>query len=367
MAKSRHRNKKQIRQKPIKWKCDEEFFTVPANPRPVVEFPRPETNSKMEFTLVLDYAESNPQSSVPRSQFGGHSVYDVRYILSIPGVNTFRDTVDFDNIIEYGNSLLQLPIGEHLLCKANDQYGEIDIQYLGNKFGIMSQIRLRLECGSFEEAERIAHERVSPTLSYWSFLYDISIEISNYYILEENTGTRKYSVGLVGRLKPFDNDLGFDLQPDYLRILAAYREAMNASSPFYQALSFCKVIEGIKNSRIIVKRSENKKLKLPSPKETDIWNSDEVIPNDLSLIIGETIEIFENDTAKIAFTKYLGKAFMEVKTELFESIRNPVAHLADFTKVLDADRYDDINACSRAIPVLKYMTRKMLENDLSKT
>ena len=55
-----------------------------------------------------------------------------------------------------------------------------------------------------------------------------------------------------------------------------------------------------------------------------------------------------------------------MRDDLKETIRNAVAHLGDFESVLDADRYDNVVTCARAIPVLKYMSRKMLENDFAK-
>lgn len=366
MPKSKHRVKKQNKPKPIKWKSDEGLFQVPANPRPTVEFPRPETNSKMEFTLVPGFPPNHPQSKTPRSQFGGRSAYDVRYILSIPGVDVFKNSVDFGKFTNSGDSLLQLPIGEHLVIKFKDETLETEIQFLGNNKGILSQIRLRVECDSFEIAERFAHERVSIILSYWSFIYDVAIEISSYLIIEEKTGTQKYQVGLIGKVKPFNNELLFTVSDEYRRVLAAYREAMNSSNLFYQALSFYKVIEGTKNLRIKEKRKTQS-----FPKGTEFWEQNEKFPDDINLlpiekILDKEFGNQENEITKKAFTKYLGMDFKDVRDDLTNLIRNAVAHLGDFEKVLDADRFDDVVTCSRAIPVLKFIARKMLENDFDK-
>jgi hypothetical protein len=40
------------------------MFYVPANPRPTVEFPRPEPSSKIEFTLFPGFPADNPLSKV---------------------------------------------------------------------------------------------------------------------------------------------------------------------------------------------------------------------------------------------------------------------------------------------------------------
>lgn len=355
MPKCKHRSKKQNRPKPIKWKSSEGLFQVPAKPRPTVEFPRPETNSKMEFTLVPGFPPNHTQSTIPRSQFGGHSAYDVRYILSIPGVDTFKDKIDFENVANSGNSLLQLPLGEHLIIKVKDKIAESEIQFLGNKKGILSQVRLRVKCNSFEEAERFAHERVSMVLSYWSFLFDTAIEISDYLIIEENTGTRKYSVGLIGKVKPFSNDLAFDLPPEHQRILAAYRDAMNSSNVFYQLLCFFKVTEGI----ISLRRNEIKKIR-PLRKGEQGFEPNEKFPDDIKQLP------VEDDFTGQVFNEFLGKNFQEVREIFKDSFRDAIAHLIKFNSVLDSDRYDDVTKCARAIPILKYIARTMLENDLDK-
>ena len=77
----------------------------------------------------------------------------------------------------------------------------------------------------------------------------LGIEISNYLIIEENTGTRKYSVGVVGKVKAFNNENPFNVSTEHRRIFAAYREAMNSSNLFYQLLCFFKVTEGIVSLR----------------------------------------------------------------------------------------------------------------------
>lgn len=355
MPKSKHRIKKNNSPKSIKWKSDEELFQVPANPRPTVEFPRPEVSSKVEFTLVPGFPPNHPKAKIPRSQMGSHSSYDVQYFLSIPGVSVFKDKIDFERMKNSGNSLLQLPIGEHLITKIKDVFGESEIQFLGDKKGILSQVRLRVECNNFEEAERFAHERVSIVLSYWSFLFDIAIEMSDYLIIEENTGTHKYSVGLVGRVKPFNNDLAFNLPSEHQRILAAYREAMNSSNLFYQLLCFFKVTEGI----ISIRQKDIKKVRLLRKGEQGFEIS-EKFPNEL-----ESLPI-ENEITKLAFTKYLGKSFQEVRDSLKDEFRHAIAHLLKFDNVIDADRFDDVTKCARAIPVTKFMARKMLENNLNR-
>ncbi|MHB1357844.1 MAG: methylamine utilization protein MauJ, partial [Anaerolineae bacterium] len=65
-----------------------------------------------------------------------------------------------------------------------------------------------------------------------------------------------------------------------------------------------------------------------------------------------------------ALRPYHGKTFNVVRDQLKKPIRHAIAHLNRINAVLDADYYNDITVCSRAIPVLKYMARQMLDNEV---
>lgn len=118
MPKSKHRNKKQNKPKPSKWKSDKELFKVPVIPRMTVDFPRPDSNSKMEFTRIFTFPPNVPESKIPRSLLGGQSIYRVTYFLAIPGVDIFYDKVDIGKLFKSGKSLLQMPPVDILIITA---------------------------------------------------------------------------------------------------------------------------------------------------------------------------------------------------------------------------------------------------------
>jgi hypothetical protein len=360
VPKSRNRPNRK-RPKRIKRKRDGDMFYVPANPRPTVEFPRPDASSRIEFTLVPKFPDDHPESKVVRPRVGRSGIYNINYILSVPGVNTFNSKFDFEQLLNSGESLLQIPKGEALIIQGKDDNFTWETHFLANEEGILSRVHTRVTCASFRDAERFAHGPVSTILSYWSFLFDVAIDSSAYVIIEEATGTRKYSVGLVGRIKPFIDDRAFTVLPEYQRILAAYREGMNASNLFYKALSFYKVIEGTLTLRKKERRKQGTLAKGIEP-----FDINEVFPADIRELPIERVGIYDDEVAVAAFSKYLDQTFEEVRDDLKDTIRNAVAHLGNFENVLDADRYDDVVTCARAIPVLKYMSRKMLENDFEK-
>jgi hypothetical protein len=355
MPKSKLRSKKRNKPKPIKWKSDKELFQVPAKPRSTVEFPRPASNSKTEFTLVPGFPLNHPQSKILRSPLGSHGIYQVTYFLSIPGVDNFKSGVDLGKFSKGGESLLQLPNNESLKIELTSENGKVEMEVLGNSKGIMSRIILRVICNSFVEAEKFAHNQVSTILSYWSYIYDVGLDISGYQIYEENTGSQKYLLGLVGKVKLFDNDKPFAVLPEYQRIFAAYREAMNSSNLFYQLLCFFKVTEGI----ISLRQKAIKKIR-PLRKGEQGFEPDEVFPNDLNLLP------VDDEITKLAFSEYLGKNFQDVRNLIKDEFRHSIAHLLEFDNVIDADRYEDITKCAKAIPVIKFIARKMLENNLNK-
>ena len=356
MARSKHRKKKTGETKRIRWSSDKDFFmTVPANPQPTLEFQRPETNSRMEFTLLRGYPTNHPQSLIPKTLRGSQSVYKVTYIFSVPGSNTFRDKINLETFPNSGTSLLQTLPNEHLKIELENEGSKLEILFLSNKDNLLSHAQLRVQCESFEEAERFAHERICTILSYWSFLYDVALEIAGCEIVEENTGSLKYALGFVGKVKAFTSDIGFHLLPEYRRLFAAYREAMNATNIFFQAICFYKVVEGVISLRTKEQRKNGTFVKGIKP-----FESDEKFPDDFNLLPIEDIITSE------AFKEYVGKNFKEVIETLKNRVRNATAHLTDFDDVLDADRFDDIKICSRAIPVLKYLARQMIQTNLNK-
>jgi hypothetical protein len=71
-----------------------------------------------------------------------------------------------------------------------------------------------------------------------------------------------------------------------------------------------------------------------------------------------------DDFERVFFEPYLGKTFTDALCELKEQIRNAIAHLGNIEDVIDVDRYDDIQLCRNAIPVLKHIAHAMLNNDL---
>src|SRR5207237_358478 len=109
--------------------------------------------------------------------------------------------------------------------------------------------------------------------------------------------------GMVGKIKPFSLPVEYERftsNETARRLLASYREGMNSTNAFYQALSFSKVIEGI--SLLRAGDQTRKPLKFP---------------DDLAAL----------PASADVFRRFLGKKFNWARDYFRPVIRNAIAHL----------------------------------------
>jgi hypothetical protein len=318
------------------------------NKIPSTEMPRPETNARLSLNLVPGYPDNNPLSKVPRPLSGSAGVYRITFFLSVPGRGSFQDELNLEKLANSGESLLQtLPDIIFDAGLASDT-GSANISFMSDAQGVLKIAQIKVDAENFEGALRFAHNAIFPVLSYWSYRYDVALDTTGYEAIEEKTGTRQYTFGVIGKNKALDLNEEFKLYPNFRPLYSNYREAVNATNVFYQVLSFYKVTEGIKRMR------DDRKKEMVARGEIQKEVS-EKIPDNLNDIETET---------KDAFTPYLGKKFTWVLDQFRSVLRNAVAHLDPTGNILDADKYDDVMSCNRAIPVLKYIARQMLESEL---
>lgn len=63
------------------------------------------------------------------------------------------------------------------------------------------------------------------------------------------------------------------------------------------------------------------------------------------------------------FKPYLGQTFDQVDKAVKKTIRDAAAHLApDFHRV--SDYLEDVRACRAVVPVLRYIARELIHNEL---
>jgi hypothetical protein len=130
--------------------------------------------------------------------------------------------------------------------------------------------------------------------------------------------------------------------------MSAYREGLNSANAFYQLLCFYKVVEWIRK-----RRAKEDRRRVP-PESERFPSSAEGLPPDA----------FGRRDPFGFFTPYLGKRFGEVHETLRSDVRNAIAHLNPKQTILMADRFDDVARCERVVPVVRFMARRMLLNEI---
>lgn len=172
-------------------------------------------------------------------------------------------------------------------------------------------------------------------------------------LTEQSTEIRSIGATIIGAVQPAPELAGL-MTPEIQPFLAAYREGLNSNSPLYQALSFYKVIEGVttfhtKRTRVA---SKSGGAAAPDPLARLIPAD----PRDLPEI---------TDWARQAFTPHLGRSFAEIKKSVSDTIRNAVSHITPGRDIRVADHLDDIQACREIIPILRYMARALISDELA--
>ncbi len=312
--------------------------------------PRPRVNERTRVTVVNEFPHTDPRwSETPLK--GAPGVYAAQCVLAIPGHSVFRRSVDVAELLTSGDSLLS--VGR------NVKSARFNIQEIGGTAAIeltawpnsswrLGRITLRFRAESFDDARAQAHNQVNTLLSWLAFRHNVALDVTAWQIKEEATQSTEWQVGFLGQDRPLALREGISKVP-YRAPLAAYREGLNATNPFYSALCFFKVVTYTTGLRR--QRRRNSPLPIADP-------SDERFPADLA------DPLYVSDPAGV-LGQYAGATFGKIRDSLRETVRNALAHLdAEREDTILADRYADVEKCERAVPVLRHMARVTLKNEL---
>ena len=299
---------------------------------------RPDYNSREGYMIVPRSADASREPLGAPAPEGGPGHYDVVFALSVPGKDVFTTDLVLGQAGSQGDSLVAFPetISQYEVYLKNAAKDIGSIVLLKNSAGRLCAAALDVVASSFLEAEKIGYERTTSLLSFLTFTCDVGIEIAGYQITERRTQSINGVRGMVGKIKPFSLPAGYERftsNETVRRLLAAYREGMNSTNVFYQALSFSKVIEGM--SLLLAGDRTRNPLKFPS---------------DINALPGSANQ----------FRRFLGRKFNWAVDYFRPLIRNAIAHLDPSQTVLDIDHFDDVKTCEEAIPVLRYMARTLL-------
>jgi hypothetical protein len=320
-----------------------------ANARPVVraEIQRPRVTEYNYTTAVPVFPGGDGGSPS-----GSPGLYDVVFVLGVPGVSGVMTALDFDGMLAGGDSLLE-GTGLQVELQPLDGSSPTVARIIPNSHGRLAQVRLTVTAGDFSLAENEAFDAVMPTLSRIAFEADTPLEVTGVLLTEQATQTRRFGATLIGTTQPAPALAG-DTTSELRSFLAAYREGLNANSPLYQALSFYKIIEGVTkfHTRRTRAAARSGAAARPDP-------------------LAEQIPVNREDLADMTewardnFTPYLGMSFAEIKDTVTDTIRNAVAHIAPGMDLRIADYAADIRACRAITPVLRYVSRELIRDELA--
>jgi hypothetical protein len=266
-------------------------------------------------------------------------------------VNSVATELNFSALATGGNSLLE---GTGLAVALSDQDGTASnvARIVSNSRRRLARIHLSVSADSFVAAEKEAYNEVVPVLSRLAFEADTPVEVTAVLLTEASTHIQRLGATLVGTSQPAPQVVGLST-PELRPFLAAYREGLNSNSPMYQALSFYKVIEGV--ATFHTRRAR-----------TSSGTGRTVSADPLSKLIPATPKDLPDMTAwaRDVFTPYLGRSFADIKLSVNDTVRNAIAHLTPGRDIRVADYLDDIQACRDITPILRYMARALIADEL---
>lgn len=308
-------------------------------------FLRPHVNSRTRVTIVPVFKD---RELAPPT--GSPGEYEAVFVLGVPGKVLFHESLDIPLLVKSGDSLLAMPPETvEIRCDIGGEQGNARIRFLPNAHNRIARAEMKFQAPSFAEAEQVAWNLISDMLSVWSFRHDSAVDISGYQIRQVESQTLLASFGILGAPKVLDINFGGPSTKERRSLLAAYREGTNATNPFYQFLSFFKVVEGVHKLRVQRRQSTPKKASRPSePVER----------------FPETADAFPTNLADRAET-LSGKRYNAVIDDMRATVRNALAHLNPLEDHLTADRFSDIAQCSVQIETLRFIARHMLLSELN--
>src|ERR1035437_207739 len=319
---------------------------------------RPLVTDRVAYTAEPVFPEGDPTNSLTSGPIGRPGQYRVTFVLAVPGRNVVQETVDFQAAVENGDSLLAVNPDVHELrldfspVEGGDGGPRVVVRM--NSDHRLRDLSVELRARRFRGAAQGGHDLVMPILSRWSYLHDVSITTSGMLIEELATGTVSFETTVVGAVKGFSDTSGVST-PEHRLLLAAYREGLSSAEPLWRALSLYKVAEGV-----WALRSQRRRERLAAGEAVNELS--ERVPADVTNL-GHPREI---EALAASLRPYAGKKFRVAFDDIRSRLRNSIAHLDPDADPLAQDTWDDVRRVYEVLPGLRWMSRKLLEAELSK-
>jgi Methylamine utilization protein MauJ len=304
--------------------------------------------------ILPEYAAGGPSVTVD----GSPGFYSASFALARPGSVVYRQHVDFDVIALEGDSLLEIGLepGLRLQGLTSDGMARSEFSLFPNSEGRLARVDIRVRAEDLEEASNRAYSYVAALLSWWSFRYDVAIEIAAWRITEEGTQTFDVHTGLLGRTARLDVEAeraNVEVSRSLRLLLSAYRDGLTSTSPLHQVVCFWRVMEGVWARR-------RRDFEAPTAAGTTVLEASERVPNSQGFL--SSFDPWQRQFIK----PYQNKKFKAVREKLRSELRDAITHLDGEQPVVSADELTDLGKCESAIPILRYMARELLASEIQK-
>ncbi len=325
--------------------------TSPSRRRFSVEIPASDFYSDLKFIRVPAMPGHDSDTQLESLRDGSLGQYQVTYVLTTPGTGLLGETTT-EQITEAGDSLLQFPAGfPAIAMEFSNDSEQIAVRGYPNRRRRLAKFQTTFIAGSRAEAEKFAFDLIHPTLSWLTYRYDVPLDVKACEVLEISTGVVGYMINVHGRPRQIQIGDEWVSKVPFRAVLSSYREAMSSTNVFYQVLCYYKVVEGCyrlrDNRRKSVLRTGHQWLQ-----------PDERVP-----VSPEDLPEFAKTQAEM-FDPYRGKKFTAIRDDLRNVVRNALAHLDPYGDSLVIDKYDDVETCRKAVPILRFMSRVLVEREM---
>ena len=316
---------------------------------PVVRaaIPRPRVTEYNYTTAVPVFPGGNGGSPS-----GSPGLYDVVFVLGVPGVSGVTTALDFDGMLAGGDSLLE-GTGLQVELQSSDGSSLYVARIIPNSHGRLAQVRLTVTAGDFSLAENEAFDAVMPTLSRIAFEADTPLEVTGVLLTEQATQTqeiRRYAC----RCRPARSGArgGYDTRtPVVPGRIPRRAERELAAVPGPVVLQDHRGCDQVPHEQ----GACGEEARRPGASRS----AAKEIPADRDGLVGMT------EWSRDNFTPYLGMSFAEIRDAVTDTIRNAVAHISPGMDLRVADYAADVRACRAITPVLRYVARELIHDELA--
>lgn len=254
--------------------------------------------------------------------------------------NEVQPSINFSFDEGSGDSLFSTP----------DDVAYFQVETVGGKFFFypnserrLSTVRLDCTARSGEEARRFFHRIVGPALDHLAYVANTPLHIVQVSVFDE-----LHQISSTEILCPYPIvalNQGLGKVPALLApVYAMYREAVNATSPFYKFFCFYKILEGLLKSLPGKLHSEAraKGVALP-PLQAKVPHYAD-IPSDQESYVGKSITRF--------FDEFLTNKF-----------RNSMAHfISDKGAVLNVNEMEEMERYSAVVQIADLCCREVISH-----